>query len=558
MDPWFSPRGAFFGGWFQFPDNTGLAATALRGVGDICVSHNHGDHFDPEFLRAALAADPQRRVHIARFATPWFERLARASLGPWADRLEVHPPWDAFEVAPGVGCFFVPEESPAEVDAAMVAFDDRSTLLNLNDARLTTRQLHAVRALAPRSLTVALQASGASEYPINYRYPRAEMHRRKIEKRRLKLDHVRRIIEDLEPDRVLFFAGPPVFLDPSLARFNDTSRSSVFPDQLDIVRTFAREAPEIAEIAYFVMPGDTLSDDHLWPAVELTRPRYRAYTDKAAYIAEYRTRRGGLVDYDWGELPDGDELRSFFEYMVRCWPSARRHIDGELSFVVRGRDRSSDWTLDFRTGVVRRGTSEDALYVLTAPASSVTSIMAGAATWDDVFLSLRTTFDERTDRFVPHFKTLMRYLDREILDEVDRYEREMRDPHRDVPTLDVQLADGVYRIQRQCPHAGADLSFHGTVNGDGTITCMSHRFCFDIRSGRCTNVAGWQLRTEKIDPAVTRAYGSPQPVPGRAGARARGPMPSPLVRPGAPAPARKRRARSRGRRRRRGCRSGPR
>lgn len=503
MDPWFSRHGAFFGGWFPFPDNADLAIEALRGVTDICVSHNHGDHFDPGFLRDALAADPRRRLHVARFATPWFERLARRALGPVADRLEPHPPWDAFPVAPGVSCFFVPEESPAEVDAAMVVFDDRSALLNLNDARLTTRQLRAVRALVPPSLTVTLQASGASEYPINYRYPRAEMHRRKIEKRRLKLDHVRRIIEDLEPDRVLFFAGPPVFLDPALARFNDSSRSSVFPDQLDIVRTFDREAPQLTRRAYFVMPGDTLSDDHLWSQVDLTRPRYRAYTDKAAYVAEYRERRGDAVRFDPGEPPDPEELRAFFEAMVGCWPSARRHIDGSLGFVVQGRETSSEWTVDFRTGVVGRGLAEDALYVLTAPASSVAAVMAGEATWDDVFLSLRTTFDERTDRFVPHVKTLMRYLDREILDEVDRYEREMRDPDREVPTLDVRLPDGVYRIQRQCPHAGADLAFHGTVDADGTITCMSHRFRFDVRTGRCTNVAGWSLRTQKVDPAVT-------------------------------------------------------
>ncbi|MGH9990069.1 MAG: MBL fold metallo-hydrolase, partial [Nitrososphaera sp.] len=69
MDPWFSRHGAFFGSWFQFPENTPLLEEALEGVNDICVSHNHFDHFDPLVLLSGLAKNPALKLHIARFQT---------------------------------------------------------------------------------------------------------------------------------------------------------------------------------------------------------------------------------------------------------------------------------------------------------------------------------------------------------------------------------------------------------------------------------------------------------------------------------------------------------
>lgn len=74
MDPWFSRSGAFFGSWFQFPENTPFLDEALEGVTDICVSHNHADHFDPSFLRYAFASNPSIQLHIPKYVTQWFLR----------------------------------------------------------------------------------------------------------------------------------------------------------------------------------------------------------------------------------------------------------------------------------------------------------------------------------------------------------------------------------------------------------------------------------------------------------------------------------------------------
>lgn len=498
FDPWFSRRGAFFGSWYQFPENYPLLDEALRDVTHICVSHNHADHIDPDVLLPALAADPERRVHIAKFTTPWFFERAKRMLGRFADRVIEHRPFEPFEAAPGIKVFFVPEESPAQIDSAIVAYDEHRALINLNDSRLTTHQLHEIRDRVPKSVVVALQASGASEYPICYGYPPVEMRARSAEKRRIKFAHAQKLLEDLDPERVLFFAGPPVFLDPELTRFNDTSADSVFPDQLDVVRHYEKAAPKIADKCYFVVPGDHLDDRHLWRSTDLANPRYRAFTQKAAYVEEYARSREDLLRFDRGAMPPRTELLEHFKKMAACSDYAAKKIDGEVTFIILARDDEAAFTVDFKTKSARPGRSAEPLYILTAPASSVADVLKDLATWDDVMLSVRMTWDERTDRFVQHLKTLLKYMDRTLLENVARYEESMQDPASRLPTMDVTLDDGTWRIQRICPHSGADLLVHGQVDPSGTVTCMAHRFIFDVRSGRCRNAAGWKLKTTKL------------------------------------------------------------
>jgi UDP-MurNAc hydroxylase len=492
FDPWFSRSGAFFSGWFQFPENLPLLDAALEDVVGICVSHNHADHFDAELLRGALAARPALRVHLARFATPWFVERARRLLAPHADRVVEHEPWEEFEASPGVRVFFVPEESPAQIDAAMVVVGASSTLVNLNDARLTSAQLARIRARVGAPDVLALQASGASEYPMNYLYPPEAMAERGAEKRRLKLEHARAIIAELAPHRIFFFAGPPVFLDESLARFNTTGPASVFPDQLDILDHFREHAPDVASRALCVLPGEELCDERLWTRTDRREARLDPYTHKADYLAAYALRRADLTSHDRGELPSDSDILEHLSHLATVSPWAAEKIGGALVFEIVGRSAKASFTVDFATRTARRGGCATPLYVLTAPAASVAAVIAGEATWDDVFLSLRMTFDERTDRFVAHFKTLLKYPDPAVMNAVEAHES--RAAGSEVAMITVRSGDGEHCIQRLCPHAGADLSVHGQIDGDATITCLAHRFRFDLRTGACLNARGYSLR----------------------------------------------------------------
>ncbi|HKC60138.1 MAG TPA: MBL fold metallo-hydrolase [Myxococcales bacterium] len=62
-DPWVSRHGAFASAWMQLPQNHHLAPLVRRKLEDprkprfVYVSHEHGDHFDREFLASVGRRD---------------------------------------------------------------------------------------------------------------------------------------------------------------------------------------------------------------------------------------------------------------------------------------------------------------------------------------------------------------------------------------------------------------------------------------------------------------------------------------------------------------------
>ncbi len=499
-DPWFDKNGCFFQSWFQFPENAPFVEAAFNGVDDILLSHNHADHYDPVTLKRFLAESPTRRLHIAQFGTDWFAKRAKRFLPGFEDRIVVHEPWERFKIGDDLSAYFVPERSPGHIDSAIVIESKRQTILNLNDARLDSAQLARIRARSKGVNIVALQASGASEYPLNYLYDSADMKERCHTKRRLKFEACTKVLEQIEPHRVLFFAGPPVFLDPSLAELNKRSDESVFPDQLDVLNHFQSHNPKLAESCYFALPGEELDDTVLWSSTTLDDRRLEPFTRRDDYVKAYRKSRLHLLEDVWNKdgLAEDSEYLQHFRDIAKVSPWINDKIGGTLSFRIRGRDNERTFSLDFRTGEARAGIAEDALYVLTAPASCVHAVMRDEATWDDIFLSMRMTFDERSDKFVAHFKTLLKYLDPGLCKALQAFEEELtKEATEDTFVLE---HDGKrYRVQRACPHSGVDLEKNSEVNEDGNLVCMAHRFRFDLCSGKCLTAKGYHLEVKLED-----------------------------------------------------------
>lgn len=493
MDPWLSREGAFFGTWFQFPENAHLLEEALAGVTDICVSHNHADHFDPAALRRACR-DERVRLHIPRYQTDWFlKRIARL-VPELRARFVEHAAWERFQ-AGSCEIFFVPEEAPGAVDSAIVVRAEGKTLVNLNDSRLSTDQLKRIAAESGPIEWLALQCSGASEYPVCYTYAADDMKARRARKRREKFELCRQIIDLIAPRRVLLFAGPPALLQPEHAPLL-TADDSVFPDALAALRDLERARPDIAAKSYLLNAGEPLEDRFLWPSADLAAERLAPYARKDEYLRSYRERRAAELAFDPGALPPEDKVLAHFARMARLSPYVSRSIGGEVEFRVAGRDGTRAYAADFVAQEARAGAAKDPLYVLTVPASIFAEILTGAATWDDAFLSLRMTFEERTDRFILHLKTLLRYMDPSLLAAVETYEKHLSGEDRDMPMIEVECAGRRYRIQRACPHAGTDLEHQGRVSPDGTIVCLAHRFRFDLATGECLNARGYRLKTE--------------------------------------------------------------
>src|SRR5450432_2311598 len=62
-DPWFTP--AYFGSWFPFPRNDGIAPEKISSPDYLYISHLHRDHFDPEWL--ARNVSKRARVLLPEF-----------------------------------------------------------------------------------------------------------------------------------------------------------------------------------------------------------------------------------------------------------------------------------------------------------------------------------------------------------------------------------------------------------------------------------------------------------------------------------------------------------
>jgi UDP-MurNAc hydroxylase len=354
-----------------------------------------------------------------------------------------------------------------------------------------------IAARAGRIVLLSLQASGASEYPINYTYEAADKRARQLEKRRLKLEQCERIIDQLRPERILFFAGPPVFLHPDLRHFNERCDSSVFPDQRDVLEHFACVRPDIAARALFLLPSEEASDQWLFGHTDRDDERLLPYTAKEQYLDDYAARRAEEIRFAKGALPDIQAMHAHFDQIAKLSDSASNAIGGSIVFLVEADDNQATFTIDFTTQTARLGGCDDAIYALTVPASLVKAVLGGDATWDDAFLSLRVVFDEQTDRYVARFKTLLKYMDAGILDALEDFERRIESAAEAVPMMEVDV-DGCRRlIQRTCAHAGTDLLQHGVVDAtNGSITCMLHRFRFDLKTGECLNAKGYRLRIE--------------------------------------------------------------
>jgi UDP-MurNAc hydroxylase len=162
-DPWFTD-GAYDGSWFQFP-RLEQASTKVGKVDFIYISHIHPDHYDPQFLRSYLAANPSTKLLIARFAHPHLERKMQAD--GFSPTVTDHVTWGSTEI------HLVPNEVPDEIDpndidSALVVRDGADGVVNMNDNLFNPRQISAIRELCPTPQIALLCYTGAGPYPQTY------------------------------------------------------------------------------------------------------------------------------------------------------------------------------------------------------------------------------------------------------------------------------------------------------------------------------------------------------------------------------------------------------
>ena len=277
IDPWFFP--AFLGAWFPFPDNRGLLPEVTEGQFDaLYLSHAHEDHFDRRLLEqldrriTVLVPRYRSKVMVRTLAAMGFENLV-----PLGHR-ETH------ELARGCTATMLLDTSHKE-DSGLLLDLGGFRFLDLNDCNTPMSEL-------PGDIDLlAAQYSGAMWYPNCYAYP-PEVMAGKVAAVRAQLMETLIMKVRLTGARgYLPTAGPPCFLDPALAAYNDRP-STIFPIWPDVADGFAAACPGTDVLC--IAPGDDL---HLGHAAAGELPTVKPGgaepwpADPASYLASYQQRR---------------------------------------------------------------------------------------------------------------------------------------------------------------------------------------------------------------------------------------------------------------------------
>jgi UDP-MurNAc hydroxylase len=422
MDPWLSPRGAFDSAWMQFPRNHYLAPK-VRDLLEHCpkqrflyVSHNHKDHFDPEFLETVTRRDFTVLIPRFRKSELWkvFQVYGSRRVIACEDRQELPLPGGGY-----LKLFLT--ESETDRDSGLLVRGDRQSFLKINGSALHDRLASIVAENGPVDVFTA-QHSGAGWHPVCYEYPREAVKALSIQKRDSRFEAVARAIDTVKPRSYLASAGPACFLDPALFHLN-LETVSVFP-RAPVLFDYLRQRLPAASTRYIEpMPGDVLDVTclELTPSesVHVTDQNLEAYL--RTYAAEqahlFQARRRNMLRTEVDEIHDllRVELRRKLDLLER-----HGEVGTPLYMMLKeapGRLLRVDFH-DRQVEVVP-AIRDICRYTLTASAVDIARVLERKLTWEDFLQSMRHRMSRNPDVDEPILHAFLKLEVDDLLDVCD-------------------------------------------------------------------------------------------------------------------------------------------
>jgi UDP-MurNAc hydroxylase len=482
-DPWLSREGAFDSAWFQYPCNHDLAPVIRQKLREtdkkrfVYISHEHRDHFDPEFLKTLPLQD-------LTFVVPHFRRDAlRAELA------ELHPEAviacsHAENVPiPGGSVKLYLDDSGINRDSSLLLRADGDSFLNLNDCKLN-EELPAISATEGPISVLTSQFSGATWHPTCYEYEPGEYQRISRKKLINKFEMVARAIEITRPRTYLPAAGPACFLDPTLIALN-FGPVTIFPRAPQLIQYLERRLGSCGTRVLEIMPGDSVGaatgDVTAQGAERVSEPQFENYirTYAARYSDYFRERQ---------QQPSTEQaqmilmrLKTALEHKLQAFELHER-LTIPLYFGLSDSD-GMILRIHFCSRTVEHvsGIPESDYYSLMTPSWQIARVLDGAITWEEFALTFRVRLNRKPDVYqtlIQGFLLLepedMNWFCRKLLELEQNRERTV-----------VEAGGLRYSIDRFCPHQGGDLS-QGWADEGRFWTCPRHRWQFALdEGGRC-------------------------------------------------------------------------
>jgi UDP-MurNAc hydroxylase len=487
-DPWMSRQGAYNASWFQYPEYAGDLETLLQ-PDAVYISHEHLDHYDPEFLAKIDRSTPvlTGRVHKKRLLS----RLRRLGFKTILE-LDSFEQWDLapdFTIRISTPNFHCP---PHWFDSCALLGLGEHKVLNLNDCNLAL----PVDDLRAEGIDVLFaQATPAIWYPLVYStYDDARKKELAAVRRESALSSFVGSAKALQPRLAVPFAGPPCFFDPSLAPFF-FGEGSMFPTP---PVAYERLAAETTIPGMVLKPGDKLVIGTKGSPGEFRLEEcdeYRGFDyerDRGAYFEKHHAEKERIIANVLAAVPPAapglfDRFRRHFLPFLKGHPYFVEHIGIRLRFVVTG-DHGGNWIVDFRPApkpeLVYPDDGEPCQYEFEMTSDMLDQIMRDDLSWEDAFLSLRFRAHREPDRYNQHLFTLFKMSDSRALNAIQKAET----ADRAHDTFRLEHEGRCYEVQRYCPHGGQDLTEAEVVGGE--LVCPGHHWRFQLSDGVCTNAAG--------------------------------------------------------------------
>jgi UDP-MurNAc hydroxylase len=417
-DPWLSPLGAFHASWFQFPCNHHLGERDYRNLTAVVLTSAHPDHLDASFLSKKLSPDTPLIVPRQASRTFW-NTVRQACANPI---IEVKPGTD-HTVGDGLRILFTADETSDSQNCAVTFRAREAVLINMSEARLTPKQRDVLKVrMGGRIDALLVPCAGASWNPLCYRHPAERMTALSMVKRVEKLEYAYQALDQMAPRMGLPCGGPPVFLEESLARFNDDcGGKGLVPDQKR-AHDWLRQRGYQRRIE-IPLPGDRLNliSGEFEPDQAIRREF--SFERKDASLTAYAERmRPAIKEYVAAlPRPTEDLFEPFRAYVHRLGErneSTLKDLKMEIRFIASGA-HGGDFLVRCDAGelTVEQTGEQSAPCTLSFDTVWLDQIVNHHVPWKDFFQSLRFSVEQDPEAEDDHLKAWLTLADTQAVSE---------------------------------------------------------------------------------------------------------------------------------------------
>ncbi|MBP9762340.1 MBL fold metallo-hydrolase [Patescibacteria group bacterium] len=486
-DPWFSGA-AHVGSWIPFPLLEGAAQQELlalaKSASHIVLSHQHDDHFDLEFL---WGLPPGKEILVGNFRSTRFRdsllALRVRHRVTFLEDGEVH------KLTDGVTLQLYLERPAFRTNSVIVIETPDGRIVNANDCGLDTAMLERIAALGPSSLFLYTLNFAANGYP--FPYLRSDQPDRLARIQAVRDEIVAKFAQAmtiLQPNQSIAFAGPVTFSDEL------NNRLLNHPEALDW-RKMVAELGHIGSISW-PAPGSVLE-------LEKNHQRWTKSVGWEGFLEAAQSHQAmeaptHIICTPWSDEGFTASVETFVQRRAdlfrRLGVSPRTLL--VLSAVASVKDVEQGpvlWhhLLNFgvrTTGhrrIVAHMPFQEPYLQITAAQDDLAAFMREDIDYDHLMLSYRARFTRVPDEFNSDLHNVLRFgHDEGASDALAQwtYAQQRAQP---AATITVQVHGQALAIPAACPHEGRAWGQADVDQNERTITCPTHRWKFELDSGRC-------------------------------------------------------------------------